>query len=156
MNLRSMATMAAAFDCPVGLSDHTTGIAIPMGAAAMGAAVIEKHFTLDRTMRGPDHPFALEPAEFRSMVRGIRDIEAARGSGLKTGPSSAESAEMYRLARRSIVAACPIPRGTKITREMLTVKRPGFGIPPKHIDLLVGRTARIAIEEDDVITWDAV
>ena len=156
MNLRAMATMRAAFGVPVGLSDHTTGISIPAAAAAVGAELIEKHFTLDRSMEGPDHPFALEPDELRAMVQAVRDVEAALGTGRLEGPSDAESQEMYRLARRSVVAALDIPVGTVITAEMLTTKRPGFGIKPKDVDLLVGRVARVDIEEDDVLTWEMV
>jgi N,N'-diacetyllegionaminate synthase len=156
MNLRAMATMRQAFGVPVGLSDHTRGIAIPAAAAALGAALLEKHFTHDRTMEGPDHPFALEPDELRAMVQSVRDAEAALGNGRLEGPSSAEAEEMYGLARRSIVAAVEIPAGTVISSEMLTTKRPGYGIKPRDIDILVGRVARVDIEEDDVLTWEMV
>ena len=156
MNLRAMKTMQHAFGVPVGLSDHTTGISIPTAAAALGAEVIEKHFTLDRRMEGPDHPFALEPNELRAMVKAVRDVEAGLGNGRLEGPSELEAVEMYRLGRRSVVAAVAIPAGTTITREMLTTKRPGYGVKPKDIDLLVGRAARLDIEEDAVITLDLV
>ena len=156
MNLRAMATMRSAFGVPVGLSDHTTGVSIPAAAAALGAELIEKHFTLDRSLEGPDHPFALEPDELRTMVQAVRDVEAALGNGRLEGPSDAESEEMYRLARRSVVAAVDIPAGTVISAEMLTTKRPGFGIKPRDIDHLVGRVARVDIEEDDVLTWEMV
>jgi sialic acid synthase SpsE len=156
MNLRAMATMREAFGVPVGLSDHTTGISVPMGATALGAELIEKHFTLSRNMEGPDHSFALEPDELRAMVTGVREVEAALGTGRLEGPSDAEAHEMYRLGRRSVVAAADIPAGTLITREMLTTKRPGYGIKPKDLDLLVGRPARVDIEFDDVITWEMV
>jgi N,N'-diacetyllegionaminate synthase len=154
VNLRAMATMRTAFGVPVGLSDHTTDIAVPAGAAALGAELIEKHFTLSRAMNGPDHPFALEPQELRAMVAAIRDVEAALGNGRLEGPSEAEADEMYRLGRRSVVAAVKIPAGTTITRAMLTTKRPGYGIKPKYLELVVGRSARADIELDDVITWD--
>lgn len=156
MNLRAMDTMRAAYGVPVGLSDHTTGIAVAAGGAALGMDILEKHFTLDREMRGPDHPFALEPDELRAMIEGVREVEAALGSGRIDGPSDEERKEMYALARPSVVAAAEIPAGTAITRDQLTVKRPGFGVPPKYLDLLVGRTARVTIEADDVITWDMV
>jgi sialic acid synthase SpsE len=107
-------------------------------------------------MKGPDHPFALEPDELRAMVVAIREVEAALGNGRIEGPSAAEAKEMYRLARRSVVAAVDIPAATTITREMLTTKRPGYGVKPKDIDLLVGRVPRVDIEADDVITWDMV
>ncbi|TDA65473.1 N-acetylneuraminate synthase, partial [Sulfuricurvum sp. IAE1] len=127
MNLRSMETIRRAFGVPTGLSDHTRGIHISVAAAAMGASVIEKHFTLDRTMEGPDHPFAIEPDELKEMVRQIRDVESAMGDGRKLGPSK-EEMEFYEKARRSIHAAVDIPAGTVITEEILAVKRPGYGI----------------------------
>lgn len=156
MNLRTIPTLRAAFGVPTGLSDHTLGIHIPAAAVALGADVIEKHYTLDRSSPGPDHPFAIEPDELVQMVAHLRDVEQALGDGLKRGPSPEESAEMYAKARRSVVAACEIPAGTVITREMLTVKRPGFGIKPKFIDALVGRVAKQDIEDDDIITWDMI
>jgi sialic acid synthase SpsE len=156
MNLRAMETMRSAFGVPVGLSDHTTGIAVPTAAAALGAELLEKHFTLSREMKGPDHPFALQPDELRAMVSAVREAESALGSGRLDGPSDQEAEEMYRLARRSVVAAAEIPAGTLITREMLTTKRPGYGVRPKDIEHLVGRLARVDIEADDVITWDMV
>jgi sialic acid synthase SpsE len=151
-----METLRDAFGVPVGLSDHSEGIAVGVGGAALGMELIEKHFTLDRTMEGPDHPFALEPAELKALVDGIRTVEAALGNGRIEGPSELEAGEMYKLARRSVIAAQDIPAGTAITREMLTVKRPGFGVKPRDIDKLVGRTAKVAIEFDDVITWEMV
>jgi sialic acid synthase SpsE len=156
MNLHAMATMRSAFGVPVGLSDHTTGISVPLGARGLGMQLLEKHFTLDRALSGPDHPFAVEPPELEELVAGMRAIERAFGNGRLEGPSELEAQEMYKLARRSIVAACDIPAGTVITREQLVVKRPGFGIKPKHIDHVVGRTARVDIEQDDVITWEMV
>lgn len=154
MNLRAMATMRSAFGVPVGLSDHTLGTAVPVAAAGLGAELIEKHFTLSRDMEGPDHSFALEPGELRAMVEGVREVEAALGNGRLEGPSSAEAGEMYILARRSLIAATDIPAGTRITAEMLTVKRPGYGIAPKLRDAVVGRTARVDIAAEDILTWD--
>jgi sialic acid synthase SpsE len=156
MNLRAMATMRRAFGVPVGLSDHTTGIAVALGACGVGMDLLEKHFTLDRAMPGPDHPFAIEPQELCELVSGVRAIESALGSGRVEGPSSAEAEEMYRLARRSVIAAQAITAGTRIAREQLVVKRPGFGIAPKDIDRIVGRIARVDIEPDEVITWEKV
>ena len=156
MNVRAMGTMRSAFGVPVGLSDHTTDISVAMGAAALGMDLLEKHFTLSRDMAGPDHAFALEPEELRAMVQGVREVEASLGTGRLEGPSEAEGKEMYTLARRSLIAATDIPAGTEITREMLTVKRPGYGIPPKQLELVVGREARVDIEFDDVITWEMV
>lgn len=156
MNLRTIPTMHAAFGVPVGLSDHTSGTHAAVAAVALGACIIEKHYTLDRSMHGPDHPFAAEPQELRDLVAHVRDTEAALGDGVKRGPSAEEAEEMYAKGRRSVVAATAIPRGTAITADMLTVKRPGHGVKPKFIELLVGRVARADIEEDDVVTWDMV
>ncbi len=113
MNLRAIPTMAAAFGVPVGLSDHTLGTHVAPAAVALGAHLVEKHFTLDRTRRGPDHPFAIEPDELKHMVAHIRDVEAALGDGVKRGPSPEERVEMYGKARRSVVSACAIPAGTR-------------------------------------------
>ncbi len=156
MNLRAIPAMEAAFGVPVGLSDHTTGIHVAPAAVALGARLVEKHVTLDRSMSGPDHPFAIEPKELAELVAHVREVEAALGDGVKRGPSDEEAVEMYTKARRSVVAAGAIPAGTVVTRDMLCVKRPGFGIAPKLIDAVVGRTARRDIEFDDVITWDAL
>jgi sialic acid synthase SpsE len=153
MNLRAIPTMAAAFGVPVGLSDHTLGIHVATAAIALGAHLLEKHFTLDRSRSGPDHPFAIEPPELKQLVANVRDVEAALGDGVKRGPSAEERTEMY-TARRSVVAARAIPAGTRITRDMLTIKRPGHGIAPKLIDALVGRTAAVDIDDDDVVTWE--
>ncbi len=155
-NLRAMETLRRAFGVPVGFSDHTLGIAVPIAAAALGAELLEKHFTLSRKLEGPDHPFALEPEELEAMVSGIRDAQAALGEGRKEGPTQEEQGEMYTMARRSIVAATDIAEGTVITREMLTVKRPGYGIKPKYIDWVVGRTAKRDIAADEVITRDCI
>lgn len=155
MNLRAMGTMRTAFGVPVGLSDHSEGIHVPLGAAGLGMDILEKHITLDRSMPGPDHPFAIEPDELRALVRGIRDVEAAMGHGRLEGPAP-EELEMHRLARRSVIAARPIAKGAAIQRADLTVKRPGFGVAPKHLDALVGRTAKVDIDFDDIITWDMV
>jgi sialic acid synthase SpsE len=153
-NLRAMETMRAAFGVPVGLSDHTTGIAVPIAAAALGAAFLEKHFTLDRTMEGPDHPFALEPEELKAMVAGIREAQAALGDGRKRGPSPEEAEEMYGLARRSLIVVGDHPAGTVLSEEMLTRKRPGFGVSPRDLPKVLGRPLRVAVEHDDVLTWE--
>jgi sialic acid synthase SpsE len=155
MNLRSMETMKKAFGVNVGLSDHTLGIHISLAGVAMGARVIEKHFTLDRGMSGPDHPFAIEPEELKLLVHQVRDIEKAMGDGLKKGPSTDEM-ENYEKARRSIHARVKIPKGTVITRDMLIVKRPGYGIKPKFINIVIGRKSKIDIEEDVWLNWDMI
>lgn len=155
MNLRAMQTMRQAFDVPVGLSDHTRGIHISVAVVAMGASIIEKHFTLDRTMEGPDHPFAIEPDELKEMVHQIREVESALGNGKKDGPKPDEM-ENYYIGRRSIHARVKIPQGTKITKDMLLIKRPGFGIKPKFMDVIIGRRAQKDIGADEWITWEAV
>ena len=156
INLRAMATMERAFGVPVGLSDHSLGIAIPIAAAALGAAFIEKHFTLDRTMAGPDHPFAVEPDELKAMVAGIREAQRALGDGRKDGPSPEEREEMYPLGRRSLIITRDLPAGTTLERDMITTKRPGFGIPPKHLDIVLGRPLKVDVEEDEILVWEMV
>lgn len=155
INLRAMETIRRAFGVPVGLSDHTRGIHISVAAAAMGASAIEKHFTMDRTMEGPDHPFAIEPDELADLVNQIRDVEAALGNGRKFGPAP-EEVEFYEKARRSVHAAVDIPAGTIISEEMLICKRPGYGVRPKFLPLLVGRPARQDIKADEWIAWEMV
>lgn len=155
MNLKSMETIRRSFGTLVGLSDHTQGVHISVAAVAMGASVVEKHFTLDRSMEGPDHPFAIEPDELRELVRQIREVESAMGDGRKLGPSP-EEMEFYQKARRSLHASRDIKAGETITEGMLTCKRPGLGIAPKHEGIVVGRTAKIDIERDQWITWEMI
>jgi len=154
-NLRAIASMRAAFDLPVGYSDHTEGDHIVLAAVSMGACVIEKHFTLDRNLPGPDHPFAIEPGEMAEMMRKIRDVEAAFGDGIKNGPRE-EEREMAEKGRRSLHARTPISAGQTIRRDMLVAKRPGLGIHPMHIPLVVGRVAKIDIQVDQWITWQMI
>jgi N-acetylneuraminate synthase/N,N'-diacetyllegionaminate synthase len=153
-NLRAMDSMRTAFGLPVGYSDHTEGFAVALAAVALGADVIEKHLTLDRTLPGPDHAASLEPAEFRTLVSGIREVEAARGDGVKR--PLPEEAGTAAVARKSVVAAVDIPAGMVISREMLSVKRPGTGLPPSRLDTVVGRKARSAIAAGSVITSEMV
>jgi sialic acid synthase SpsE len=153
MNLRAMATMRQAFGTPVGLSDHSRGIHLPVAARALGACVIEKHYTMSRKLKGPDHPFAVEPGELADMVKHIHEAEVALGDGRKLGPATDEI-EMHQKARRSLVAACAIPRGARIEARMVTIKRPGFGIKPKHLPRVIGRVASQDIEEDEILTWE--
>src|ERR1041385_598944 len=139
VNLRAMQTMRSAFDVPVGFLDHTEGIDIALAAVALGACVIEKHFTLDRTLPGPDHRASLEPAELRELVRSIRTVESALGSGRKVpAPSEIETAKV---ARRSLVAARDIPAGITWQRDMVVIRRPGTGMSPAMLDTLLGRRA---------------
>ena len=154
MNLRAIPMLKAAFGVPVGLSDHTLGIHVAPAAIALGADLIEKHITLDRALPGPDHSFAIEPDELRALVRHVHEVEEALGDGRKRGPSAAESVEMYAKGRRSVVAASDIAAGSRLTLDMLTVKRPGHGIKPRFLEAIVGRAASRTIEADEVITWD--
>lgn len=147
--------MRLAFGAHTGLSDHTRGIHVSVAAAAMGARVIEKHVTLDRSLEGPDHPFAIEPGELAELVRQIRDVELAVGDGFKRGPSEKEL-EFYEKARRSIHADRDISEGEIITEEMLCAKRPGYGIRPKFINLVVGRRAKRKIMAEEWITWEMI
>jgi N,N'-diacetyllegionaminate synthase len=153
VNLRAMQTMRAAFDLNVGFSDHTEGIDIALAAVALGACVIEKHFTLDRGLPGPDHRASLEGEELRQLVRSIRRVETALGTGRKVpAPSEIETA---RVARRSLVAARDIPAGVTLKREMVVLRRPGTGFPPAALHIVIGRMttrqiAKGAILEDDM------
>ena len=149
VNLRAMKTLRDAFGVEVGYSDHTKGIEVPIAAVAMGAAVIEKHFTLDRNMEGPDHKASLEPQELKQMVDSIRHIEAALGSGDKK-PSPSEKKNMA-VARKSIVAAARIKAGDILTEENITVKRPGNGICPMRWKEVLGTRAVRDFEEDELI-----
>lgn len=154
-NLNAMKSMQQSFGTLVGYSDHTEGEHISIAAVALGASVIEKHFTLDRNSVGPDHKFAIEPNELSKMVRGIRDVEEALGDGLKNGPRD-EELDMYEKGRRSLHAAKTIKKGDVITDSMLTVKRPGYGVTPINRTLILGRVANVDIEEDAWITWDMI
>ncbi len=151
VNLRAMVSMGAAFGVVVGYSDHTLGYEIPVAAVALGARVIEKHFTLDRSMSGPDHKASLEPDELRQMVAQIRHVEAALGDGIKR-PTEPELANRG-VARKSIVAARPIRKGEVLLNDMLTAKRPGTGISPMQWDLLIGRSAQRDYDADEALEW---
>lgn len=151
-NLRAMQTMATEFNVPVGYSDHTPGIEVALAAVALGACVIEKHFTLDRTLLGPDHRFSLEPNELTALVRGIRIVEASLGHGRKE-PAASE-ANIAVVVRRSLVAARDIRAGVTLTDEMIAIRRPGTGLPPAMRSRLVGRTVRISIPVGTLITWE--
>lgn len=152
LNLNAIRTLASAFGLPVGWSDHTLGHTADVVAVALGAVMVEKHFTLSREMTGPDHPFALEPYELRAMVGAIREAEASTGSSIKRVTDAEQ--EMYRLGRRSLTAARPIAAGSVISREDLAVKRPGFGIPVAEMEHVVGRRTATDVADDEVLTWD--
>lgn len=149
VNLLAMQTIGAAFGGKVGYSDHTQGIEVPIAAAALGASVIEKHFTLDRTMEGPDHKASLEPSELKAMVQAIRHISKAMGDGVKK-PSKSEAKNMV-IARKSIVAAKSINIGEMFSADNLSIKRPGSGISPMRWDEMLGQVARKSYQEDDLI-----
>ncbi|MCR5293956.1 MAG: N-acetylneuraminate synthase [Lachnospiraceae bacterium] len=149
VNLKAMETMKNAFGLDVGYSDHTKGIEVPIAAAALGAVVIEKHFTLDRNMDGPDHKASLEPDELAGMVSGIRHIEQALGTGDKK-PSLSEKKNIA-AARKSIVAKRKIKMGDELTKDNITVKRPGSGISPMKWFEVLGKKAVRDFEEDELI-----
>ncbi len=153
-NLRAMDTLRARFGCPVGLSDHSLGIEIALAAVARGAAVLEKHLTLDRTLPGPDHRASLEPGDFAALVRGVRVIEAALGDGDKR-PMPSE-VDTRAVARRSLVAARALPAGHRLTRGDLAIKRPGTGIPPADLDRVLGRRLARPLGVDDVVDWPSL
>lgn len=149
VNLRAMLEIGERFGVQVGYSDHTKGIEVPIAAVALGATVIEKHFTLDKNMEGPDHKASLEPGELKAMVEAIRNIEQALGTGHKT--VSASERKNIEIARKSIVAARPIKMGEVLTEENITVKRPGTGISPMRWNEVIGSCAIKDFEEEEVI-----
>lgn len=149
VNLRAMLTMREEFNLPIGYSDHTMGIEIPIAAVAMGATIIEKHFTLDRSMDGPDHQASLEPDELKQMVCAIRHVEKAFGDGIKQ-PTESEKKNIQ-IARKSIVAETKIKMGVVFTKDNLTIKRPGNGISPMKWFEVLGKRAARDFEEDELI-----
>ena len=149
VNLKAMLTIRNKLGVKVGYSDHTLGIEIPIAAVALGATVIEKHFTLDRNLPGPDHRASLEPDELKAMVKAIRNIEKAMGNGIKT-PSASEIKNIP-IARKSIVAKISINNRELFTEDNLTVKRPGTGLSPMKWDSLLGRESDRDYEIDDFI-----
>jgi len=154
LNLRVIKTLAKAFQVPVGFSDHTLSTYLPSVCVALGASIIEKHYTVSRSLKGPDHKFALEPAELKLMIKNIKETETALGSPIKKITESEKN--LYKLARRSIIAVKKIAAGKVIERSDLIIKRPGYGIPPKFLNIIIGREARKDIDEDDIITWDMI
>jgi len=150
VNLLAMNTIKKAFDVEVGYSDHTLGIEVPIAAVALGATVIEKHFTLDKTMEGPDHKASLEPEELKEMVKAIRNIEVALGSKIKK-PTKSEVKNMP-IARKSIVAKTEIKKGEILTVDNLTIKRPGTGINPMEWETIIGKQATKNYSPDELIS----
>lgn len=149
VNLKAMLTLRDKFNVKIGYSDHTLGIEVPISAVALGATVIEKHFTLDKTMEGPDHRASLEPNELKLMVDSIRNIEKALGTGIKE-PSESEMKNMA-IARKSIVANGFIKAGEVFTEANVTTKRPGTGISPMKWDSVIGQKAKRDFHEDEII-----
>ncbi|MBI2982166.1 MAG: N-acetylneuraminate synthase [Deltaproteobacteria bacterium] len=145
-NLRAMQTLKEVLGLPVGYSDHTPGIEVSLAAVALGACVIEKHFTLDRNLPGPDHKASLSPDELHALVRGIRIVESAIGSGEKE-PAESEK-KIAAIARKSLVAARDILPNTVLTHEMIAIKRPGTGISPAKLQIFIGKRSRVAIAAD--------
>ena len=149
VNLQAMVTLKKTFHLPIGYSDHTEGILIPIAAVAMGATVIEKHFTLDRNMEGPDHKASLEPDELCKMITSIRTLEEAMGNGIKI-PSATEL-DNAKVARKSLIAKVKISKGELLTEENVTTKRPGDGISPMKWDNVIGTRAIREFAEDEKI-----
>lgn len=154
VNLRAMVTMKEAFRLPVGYSDHTQGIEAAVAAVALGAVAIEKHFTLDKNMEGPDHKASLNPKELKDFVRAVRDAEKLLGNGIKKPTKREES--IMEAARRSIVAASDLEAGTVLEENMLEFKRPGTGLKPEFISFIIGRKLKRSVKEDELITLDDI
>lgn len=156
VNLGMIPIYAKRYGVPIGLSDHSVGIYTSLGAVALGACIIEKHFSLDRTLPGPDHKSSIEPEELRELVRGCRAVWEARGSVREIFP---EEREILAWARESVVSLTPIKSGTLITQDMVAVKRPSPGpgaIPAKSLDEVIGKTALSDIAEDKQILWEQI
>jgi len=151
VNLRAMETMYRAFGLPVGFSDHTLGIEASVAAVALGAAVIEKHMTLDRDMKGPDHRASLDPVTFAALVKSIRNVESALGDGIKKPARCEEDTRL--IGRRSLASLRKIHRNTVITADVVGIKRPGTGIQAEFRDIVVGMEAKVDINADSLILW---
>lgn len=154
VNLRAMNTIKNATNCFIGFSDHTEGVAVPTVAAALGACAVEKHFTLDKNMPGPDHKASIEPAELKMLVQAVRTARLCLGDGNKV-PSPAEL-KNRQLIRKGLVAVGNLPAGTVLTHEMLAAKRPATGIEPVLTDALIGMKLCRDVEDDAPITWDCM
>jgi len=153
MNLRTIANLADTFGVPAGLSDHTLGIAVPVAAVALGATIVEKHFTLSRTVPGPDSAFSLEPEELKAMVEAIRTAEKALGR-IHYGLSTKE--QHSRVFRRSLFVVRDVQAGEPFTEQNVRSIRPGSGLPPKHLSEILGRRATVAIMKGTPLSWDLI
>ena len=151
INLRAIKTLKKAFKLNVGYSDHSEGNEVSIGAVAMGATIIEKHLTLDKSMEGPDHKSSLNPKQFKKLVYSIRKIETALGSGIKKATKS-EKANLN-VARKSLVAVTEINKGDIFSKENIGIKRPGNGIPPKYLPDFLGKPANKCYKPDDLIEF---
>ena len=154
VNLRAIQTLQSVFQIPTGFSDHTSGIFTSIAAVAFGACVIEKHFTLDKEMKGPDHRASLNPGELRELVHAVRNIEIAFGNGIKE-PTPSEIKNKL-VARKSIVAKKKLMKGTILTFSMLALKRPGTGLAPKYVSILIGKRLKKDVVKDELITWEDI
>ena len=154
VNLRAMLTLEKKFNLAVGYSDHTIGFEVSIAAAAMGACVIEKHFTLNRRLAGPDQAASLEPDELKKMVGCIRNIEKSLGTGVKKPRKSEEA--IKRVIRKSVVAVGDIPEGATINQDMLAIKRPGRGIEAKYLARIIGKRTKVNIKKDQILLWREV
>ena len=152
VNLKAMLTLTEAFKLPVGYSDHTLGIEVAIAAVALGASVIEKHFTIDRSLSGPDHQASLEPSEFKNMVAAIRNVERVMGNGIKM-PTQSEM-QIMSAVRKSLVTTTRLRAGTVLTEAMIAIKRPGTGISPEYVSKVIGMTLKKDKDADEVITWE--
>jgi N-acetylneuraminate synthase/N,N'-diacetyllegionaminate synthase len=154
VNLKAIITLGKKFNLLVGFSDHTEGIIAPAAAVVLGACIIEKHFTLDKNLPGPDHSASLGPEELKSLVRAVRDTEKALGNGLKQPTAAEEAIKIY--ARKSIVAKVDIPRGVYIKEDMLSIKRAGKGIEPKYLKDIVGKIIKRSIKKDQPLFMELI
>lgn len=152
VNLRAMSTLEAAFGTPVGFSDHTPDIEVAIAAVALGATIIEKHFTLSKSLPGPDQRASLEPGELANLVRAVRNTEVALGDGHKR--PAAHEQETAAALRRSLIAAVDIPKGTTVTEPMIAAKRPGTGLPPQLRSAIIGRSVRVDVSAGTLLAWE--
>lgn len=154
VNINAMLTMMKEIDFLVGYSDHTEGIEIPILARAMGACLIEKHFTIDKNMEGPDHKASIEPNEMKFMIKAIRNIEMAFGCSEKKPNKSEE--KIMPIIRKSLVSSTDIKKGDVITKKMIDIKRPGTGIQPEYYDKIIGKKSKTDIKKDTIIKWENI
>lgn len=153
-NLNFIKTLQSNFDVPIGFSDHSPGIELPIAAVALGACIIEKHFTLDKNLKGPDHKASLNPIEFKAMVDAIRNVEVAMGDGIRRFSKNEE--EIKKIARKSIILNKNICKGTIIKKDMLSIKRPGFGIAPKYLNQIIGKKATKNLDANSILKWSDI